>query len=116
MTVDVPKNGASRRVAAISAPSVLRPTAKTSASSGRRRPRSAPRDSRAVTRLNLAFERREVRLARPADRAIPVRRDVLEGGALVDPAVGVAFLRVVDEAAGFADPLPVRVRAHAGAY
>src|SRR3954453_10551545 len=52
MTVEEPKNGAINRAAAISAPSVLSPTAKTSASSGST-PRAAPRDSTAVTQMNL---------------------------------------------------------------
>src|SRR4051812_10984105 len=108
MTVEEPKNGAINRAAAISAPSVLNPTANTSASSG-----STPlRDRTAVTRVNLAFERGEIRFARAADGAVPVRRDVLEGGAGVDAAVRVTLLRVVDETAGLADPLPIRLGCH----
>src|SRR5262245_41696851 len=119
MTVLDPKNGAINRAAAISAPSVLSPTAKTSASSGST-PRAAPRDSTAVTLqrvfARLPLERGEVGLSRAADRAVPVRRDVLEGGAGVDAAVWVALFRVVDEAAGLADPLPVRLGSHGRAY
>ncbi len=48
ITVEEPKNGAIKRWAAISAPSVLMPTAKTSASSGSRSPR-AGLDLSAVT-------------------------------------------------------------------
>src|SRR3954452_1341235 len=108
MTVEVPKNGASRRVAAISAPSDETPTANTSASSG-----STPlRDLTAVTPRRLALEGRKVRLPGAADGAIPVGRNVLEGGARVDAAVGVALLRVIDEAAGLADPLPVGFGTH----
>src|SRR4051794_1082528 len=108
MTVEEPKNGAIRRAAAISAPSELKPTANTSASSGR----TPLRVLTAVTCTNLAFERAEIRFPCAADRAVPVRWDVLEGGARVDAAVGVAFLRVVDEAAGLADPLPVGLGGH----
>src|SRR4051794_22383852 len=108
MTVEVPKNGASRRVAAISAPSELTPTAKTSASSG-----TTPlRDRTAVTARRLTLEGREIRFPGAAHGAVPVRGDVLEGGPGVDPPVGIAFLRVVDEAAGLADPLPVGLGTH----
>jgi hypothetical protein len=48
MIVEEPKNGAISRAAAISDPSVLMPTAKTSASSGSRSPRDG-RDLSVVT-------------------------------------------------------------------
>src|SRR3954451_4692599 len=108
MTVDVPKNGASSRVAAISAPNELMPTANTSASSGR----TPLRDRTAVTASRLTLEGREIRFPGAADGAIQVRGNVMEGGARVDPAIGIAFLRVVDEAAGLADPLPVGLGTH----
>src|SRR3954463_5758799 len=46
----------------------------------------------------------EVPLAGPADRAEPVVRDVLEGGAGRNAAIGVALGRVIDEPARRADP------------
>ena len=51
----------------------------------------------------LVLVRDEVALARAAHRAEPLARDVLEGGAGRDAAVGVAVLGVVDEPAGLAD-------------
>src|SRR5215204_2100197 len=51
----------------------------------------------------LALVGLEVALARAADRAEPVVRDVAEGGARRDPAVGIALGRVVDEPARGAD-------------
>src|SRR5437867_9713451 len=45
----------------------------------------------------------EVGLARAADRAEPVVGDVLECGSRRYPAVGIALVRVVDEAARGAD-------------
>src|SRR5688500_3693347 len=48
---------------------------------------------------------REVGLAGAADRAEPVRGDVVERCAGGDPAVGITLRRVVDESAGLADPL-----------
>src|SRR5690625_3729695 len=46
-----------------------------------------------------------VRLRGAADRAHPAVRDVLEGGARWNTALGVALRRVVDVAAGDTDPL-----------
>src|SRR5688500_10690014 len=115
MIVEEPKNGAISRAAAISDPSVLSPTATTSASSGSRSPRAAPGLS-AVTLVRLALEGREIGLPRAADRAVPVLGDVLERRPRIDAAVGVALFGVVDETAGLADPLPGRVRRHARAY
>src|SRR5919106_290874 len=84
--VDAPKNGAISRAAAISAPSVALPTTKTSSSSGGSvRPAAggtAADDGAAdsVVETALFLERLEVDLAGAADRAEPVRRDVVEGG------------------------------------
>src|ERR1700710_989662 len=59
----------------------------------------------AIPRPRLVLVRLEVALARSADRAEPVVRDVLERGARRDAAVGIAVGRVVDEPARGADPL-----------
>ena len=64
-----------------------------------------PRTARGRRTGALALVGLEVPLARSADRAEPVVRDVREGGAGRDAAVGVALLGVVDEPAGGADPL-----------
>src|SRR3954447_6745845 len=88
--VDAPKNGAIRRAAAISAPSVAMPTEKTSSSSGGRA---------------LLVVGREVGLSCAADGAEPVAGDVIEGGARWDAAVRVSLGWIVDEAARLADPL-----------
>src|SRR5215217_152258 len=109
MIVESPKNGAMSRAAAISVPRVETPTAntRTSSSPGRVRTGSAV----ALTPA-LLVEQREVRLARAADGAEPVARDVLEGRSGRDATVGVALGGVVDEAAGLADPLLRRARRH----
>src|SRR5689334_17589667 len=103
MIVESPKNGAIRRAAAISAPSVDAPTTKTRtlSSAGRRRVLSpAAADSVAVTGLVLVGD--EVGFPGPADRAVPIVGDVLEHGSRRDSAVRIAFSRIVDEPAGLA--------------
>src|SRR3954470_10004507 len=96
ITVEAPKHGAISRAAAISAPSELKPTASTSASSGARTRRAldvltTPEGARSLV------ERREVDLARAADGAVPVVRHLLERGARGDVPVGVALVGLVDE-------------------
>src|SRR4051794_25103885 len=63
---------------------------------------------RTAPRLVLVGD--EVLLARAAHGAVPRVRDVVERGAGRDAAVGVALGRVVDEAAGLADPQLLRRR------
>ena len=82
--VEAPKNGAISRAAAISAPSVAMPTAKTSSSSGGRR---------------YVLVGGEIGLSGAADRAEPITGDVVEGRAWRDSAIGVALSRIVDEPA-----------------
>src|SRR4051794_39431138 len=55
--------------------------------------------------LRLQVVGREVLLPRPANGAHPVVRDTPERCPRRHAAVRVALLRVVDESAGFADPL-----------
>src|SRR3954447_9665169 len=93
--VEAPKNGAIRRAAAISAPSVDAPTTNTSTSSGG----SARRAGGSV------LVDAEIDLAGPANRAEPVIGDVLERRPRRDAAVGIAVGGVVDEPARLADPL-----------
>src|SRR5919199_5290744 len=101
MIVESPKNGAIRRAAASSAPSVAAPTVKTRTSSRRVARPTAARWSIA----SVLGERREVGLARAADRAVPVVGDVLEARARRNPAVRIPLRGVVDEPARLADPL-----------
>src|SRR4051794_24916321 len=113
MTVEAPKNGAISRAAAISAPSELKPTASTSASSGARR-RTPARD--VVTGGGSPLEGREVDLPGAADGAVPVVGDLLERRPRRDPAVRVALPGVIDEPTGLTHPARRRLRRHATAY
>lgn len=63
-------------------------------------------------RQRLLLEEDEVTLASAADGTEPCVWDVLEGGARRDAAVWIAFVRIVDEAAGLADPALQRRRTH----
>src|SRR5213592_3096695 len=89
ITVEAPKNGAISRAAAISAPSELKPTASTSASSGARNRGRTPdvvtgkevvRSIAGWSEPGSLVERREVDLAGAAHRAVPVVGNVLERG------------------------------------
>src|SRR3954468_7263453 len=117
-TVDAPKNGAISRAAAISAPRVAIPTAKTSSSSGgsvRGGCRGAADSGAAgsVVATALVLVRREVGLAGTADRAEPVARDVVERRSGRDPPVRIPLRRVVYEPTGLADPFLDCGRRHA---
>jgi 8-oxo-dGTP pyrophosphatase MutT (NUDIX family) len=63
---------------------------------------------------DLVLVEREVALARSAHRAEPGVGDVLERGPDGDAAVGVAFLGVIDVAAGLADPALEGLGVHGG--
>jgi len=64
---------------------------------------SAAAENIAARNGSLALVDLEVALARAADGAEPVVRDVLERGARRDPAIGISLGGVVDEPAGGAD-------------